>query len=235
VNTQPIEPSLPSREQLDKDGALQETFSSIKGLSRSEFLWKGALGCAGLLSALAMPRAWAKSTSKSNDVLILRFGLTFEHLQARFYEEGLRIPALGEETKRWTRVIGAHERAHVRIIRSVLGPQAIPSPFFDFHGVTERETPFTRTAVAFEDLTTALYTGVMPLIDSPALVAALFSLLTVEARHAGWVRHARGLLPVASAFDEAKSIPEVNRLVNSTHFMKSPPLTYSKRAPHFTG
>ena len=235
MSAEPFDTSLPSLEEMDRDGALQETFSAVKGLPRSEFLWKGALGGAGLLSAVAMPGAWAKSTSKSDDVLILRFGLTFEHLQAQFYEEGLRIGGFGEETKRWSRVIGAHERAHVRIIRSVLGSKAIPSPFFNYHGVTEHENAFTKTAVAMEDLTTALLTGVMPLINSPSLISALFSLLTVEARHAAWVRHDRGLLPVASAFDQAKSISEVNRLVASTHFMKSQPITYSKRAPHFTG
>jgi Ferritin-like domain len=235
VTLEPADLELPSLEQIDKDGALQETFSAIKGISRSEFLWKGALGGAGVLSALATPSASAKSTSKSDDTLILRFGLTFEHLQARFYQEGLRIGNFKEETKRWSRVIGAHERAHARIIASLLGRKAIPSPFFDYHGVTEHEGAFTKTAVAMEDLTTALLTGVMPLINSPGLVSALFSLLTVEARHAAWVRHDRGLLPVASAFDEPKSISEVNRLVASTHFMKSSPITYSKRAPRFTG
>jgi hypothetical protein len=234
VSSEPCEAVVPSLDQLDADGALRESFASIPGLSRATFLRNGALGAAGLLAALAAPEAWAKP-GKNNDVLILRFGLTFEHLQAQFYEEALRIGGFSHQTQVWARVIGAHERAHVRIIRSVLGSKAIPSPFFDYHGVTEHEPAFTKTAVAMEDLTTALLIGVMPLIDSPPLVAALFSLLTVEARHAAWVRHDRGLLPVASAFDEPKSISEVNRLVASTHFMKSTPKTWSKRAPRFTG
>jgi Ferritin-like domain len=229
-------PPLPSLEQLDRSGALRESFEAIEGSTRRDFLWKGALGGAAFLAALSAP-AWAKTPapSKKNDTLILRFGLTFEHLQAQFYTEGLRIGGFTAETKRWARVIGAHERAHVQIIRHVLGPKAIPSPFFNYHGVTEHELAFTKTAVAMEDLTTALLIGVMPLLDSPALSSALFSLLTVEARHAAWVRHDRGLLPVASAFDEPKTISEVNRLVASTHFMKSTPKTWSKRAPHFTG
>jgi Ferritin-like domain len=228
--------AMPSLEQLDTDGALRETFDAIEGSTRRDFLWKGAIGGAGFLTALATP-AWAKTPapSKKNDTLILRFGLTFEHLQAQFYTEGLRIGGFTAETKRWARVIGAHERAHVQIIRHALGAKAIPSPFFNYHGVTEDELAFTKTAVAMEDLTTALLIGVMPVMESPALSAALFSLLTVEARHAAWVRHDRGLLPVASPFDEPKSITEVNRLVASTHFMRSTPKTWSKRAPHFTG
>jgi Ferritin-like domain len=228
--------ALPSLEQLDANGALGESFEAIAGSTRRDFLWKGALGGAGILAALATP-AWAKTTapSKKTDVLILRFGLTFEHLQAQFYTEGLQIGGFTAETKRWARVIGAHERAHVQIIRHALGAKAIPSPFFNYHGVTEDELAFTKTAVAMEDLTTALLIGVMPILESPALSSALFSLLTVEARHAAWVRHDRGLLPVASPFDEPKSISEVNRLVASTHFMRSTPKTWSKRAPHFTG
>lgn len=231
------EPTVPSLEQIDTTGALRESFAAMDGGSRRDFLWKGALAGAGLLTALAEPAAWAKGSgpSKSQDVLILRFGLTFEHLQAQFYAEGLRIGGFGEKTKRWARVIGAHERAHVQIIRHVLGSKAIPSPFFDYHGVTEHEGAFTKTAVAMEDLTTALLIGIMPVVDSPSLTAALFSLLTVEARHAAWVRHDRGLLPVGSAFDDPKTIPEVNRLVASTHFMKSTPKTWSKNAPRFTG
>jgi hypothetical protein len=231
------EPTLPSLEQVDATGMLRDNFAAIDGSSRRDFLWKAALGGAGFLAALTEAPAWAKGSgpSKRNDVFILRFGLTFEHLQAQFYAEGLRIGAFTKETKRWARVIGAHERAHVRIIRSVLGPKAIPSPFFDYHGVTEHETAFTKTAVAMEDLTTALLIGVMPLLDSPALASALFSLLTVEARHAAWVRHDRGLLPVASPFDRPKTIPEVNRLVASTHFMKTTPKTWSQNAPRFTG
>jgi Ferritin-like domain len=234
----PLNPgrALPSLEQLDERGALRESLEAIEASTRRDFLWKGALGGAGFAAALATP-AWGKGAapSKKTDVLILRFGLTFEHLQAHFYEEGLRIGGFTAKTKRWARVIGAHERAHVQIIRHVLGPKSIPSPFFNYHGVTEDETAFTKTAVAMEDLTTALLIGVMPLLDSPSLSAALFSLLTVEARHAAWVRHDRGLLPVASAFDEPKTIAEVDRLVASTHFMKSTPKTWSKKAPHFTG
>lgn len=231
------EEALPSLEQIDETGLLRETLSSIPGFSRREMLWKAALGGASFMGAMAAAPAWAKSTrrSKSTDVLILRFGLTFERLQAHFYAEGLRVGGFSRETKKWARVIGAHERAHARIIKHILGPKAIPSPFFDYHGVTERETAFTKTAVAMEDLTTALLIGVMPRLDSPSLAAALFSLLTVEARHAAWVRHDRGLLPVASAFDEPKSLPEVNRLVASTHFMRSTPKTWSKKAPRFTG
>ena len=71
--------------------------------------------------------------------------------------------------QRWARVLGAHERAHVRIIKKILGDKADRRPFFDFHGVTETDAGFTRTAVAMEDLTVALLAGVTPDVQrSPA-------------------------------------------------------------------
>ena len=64
--------------------------------------------------------------------------------------------------QRWAHVLGAHERAHVRIFKKILGDKAEKRPFFNFHGVTESDDAFTRTAVAMEDLTVALLAGADP-------------------------------------------------------------------------
>jgi hypothetical protein len=87
-----------------------------------------------------------------------------------------------------------------------------------------------------EDLTTALLTGVTPKIKDRGLVAAAFSLLTVEARHAAWARHIAGFVPVARAFDEPKAVNEVDRLVADTGFIDTLALqTEARRRPRFTG
>ena len=136
----------------------------------------------------------------------------------------------------WAKTLGAHERAHVKIIQQVLGDAAGKKPFFNFRGNTESEESFTRTAVAMEDLTTALLTGVTPALASRALVAAAFSLLTVEARHAAWARHLAGVVPVAAAFDAPKPVEEVDRIVASTRFISTlTPKTSARRAPKFVG
>ena len=57
---------------------------------------------------------------------------------------------------------------------------------------TRRDAAFTQTAVAMEDLTVALLAGVTPQVQDSGLDAALFGLLTVEARHAAWARHIVG-------------------------------------------
>src|SRR3712207_9215754 len=88
-----------------------------------------------------------------------------------------------EAKQEWARALGAHERAHVRIIKDVLGRRAEARPAFNFGAANETDAAFTRTAVAMEDLTVALLSGVVPRVQNRGLTAALLGLLTVEARH----------------------------------------------------
>jgi hypothetical protein len=224
-------------EQLDQDGALQEGIAGLYGHSRAEFLRKAVVGGGALIAALSMPpRVEAAAAS---DVRIFQFGLNFEYLQSAFYTESERLGTIADMPPRrrvWARTLGAHERAHVAIIKKVLGPAAGKRPSFNFRGNTETEVRFTRTAVAMEDLTTALLTGLTPKLKDQGLAAAAFSLMTVEARHAAWARHLVGTLPVASAFDEPKSLDEVDRIVASTRFISTlRARTTTTRNPRFTG
>jgi Ferritin-like domain len=125
--------------------------------------------------------------------------------------------------------------SHTSILKSVLGRRAARKPFFNFHGVTEDEAAFTKTAVAMEDLTVALLTGQAARFHDRALTAAVFSLLTVEARHAAWARHIAGYIPVAQAFDRPRTLEQVNRVVRRTRFLAAAPRTRSRRRPRFTG
>jgi hypothetical protein len=225
-------------DQLDRDGAIQEGIADLYGDSRADFLRKAVVGGPALLAALAAPPGVA-GTSKRNDTKIFQYALNFEYLQATFYTEAERAGTVGRMEARkavWARTLGAHERAHVKIIEEVLGEAAPKKPFFNFRGNTESEAEFTRTAVAMEDLTTALLTGVTPALHSRGLVAAAFSLLTVEARHAAWARHLAGIVPVTGAFDRAKTVEQVDRLVASTHFISTlVPKTTARTSPQFVG
>jgi rubrerythrin len=228
--------AAPTLEQLDRDEALLEAVAVLHGDTRAHFLRKAALGSGALLSALAAPAAAAERIS---DVDILNFGLRFERLQATFYTEAdstgtiAKMPAAKQ---RWAEVLGAHERAHVRIIKKILGEKAGKRPFFDFHGVTETDEGFTRTAVAMEDLTVALLAGVTPRVHDRRLTAALFGLLTTEARHASWARHIVNSTPAARAFDEPRSLDGVRATVARTRFIVAAPrMTSRRRRPRFTG
>jgi hypothetical protein len=223
---------------LDRDEALLETVAALHGDTRADFLRKAAVGSAAMLAVLAAP-ASVRAAKPVTDVDILNFGLRFERLQATFYTEAETIGTVATmpaAKQRWARVLGAHERAHVRIIKKILGDKAGKRPFFDFHGVTETDEGFTRTAVAMEDLTVALLAGVTPRIHDRRLTAALFGLLTTEARHAAWARNIVNTVPAANAFDEPRSLDGVRAIVASTRFVVSQPrLRQRRRRPRLTG
>ena len=223
-------------ELLDRDEALLESIAVLQGDTRAELLRKAAVGGAAMLATLAAP---AHASAAVSDVDILNFGLRFERLQATFYTEADEfgtIRKMPAAKQRWAEVLGAHERSHVRIIKRILGRKAGKRPFFDFHGVTESDEGFTRTAVAMEDLTVALLSGVTPRVHDRRLTAALFGLLTTEARHAAWARNIVGTTPAARSFDEPRSLDSVQGTVTRTHFIASSPrMTKRRSRPRFTG
>jgi hypothetical protein len=224
-------------ETLDRDGALTEAIAEAHGESRAAFLRKVAIGSGALLGALAAPPA---AEAKVNEVAILNYGLGFEYLQSTFYTETERVGTVARMDERravWARTLGAHERAHVAIIKQVLGRKAIKKPSFNFGGATESPEAFTRTAVAMEDLTVALLMGQTPRVRTRALLAAFFTLLTVEARHAAWARRIAGFQPVGPALDEPKTLAQVDRAIASTGFISTlrPRTTAAGRSPRFTG
>jgi Ferritin-like domain len=222
--------------QVDRDEALLEAVAAVHGDTRADFLRTAVLGSGAMLAALAAP---ASASAALTDRQILNFGLRFERLQATFYTEADSIGTVGRMTprkQRWAEVLGEHERAHVRIIKKILGSHAGKRPFFDFHGVTETEDSFTRTTVAMEDLTVALLAGVTPEVHDRRLTAALFGLLTTEARHAAWARNIVKSTPAARSFDEPRPLDDVRAAVARTRFIVARPrMTRRRRSPGFTG
>jgi hypothetical protein len=225
-------------EELDHDGALREAVDGVYRDSRAGLLGKALIGSGALLAALAEPPP-AAGASRRRDVDLLNYDLVLEYLQASFYTVAERIGTVrGMQRERayWARIVGAHERGHVKIIRQVLGTKAVKSPFFNFGKVVEDGDMLLKTGVALEDLTTALLAGQAARFDNPELVSAVFSLLTTEARHAAWARRMVGAKPVARSFDDAKSMSEVTRIVRSTRFIvRRPRVTARRQRPRFTG
>jgi hypothetical protein len=220
---------------LDRDEALLEAVAELYGTTRAGFLRTAAFGGAAMLSTLVAP---PEAAAKVGDIGILNFGLRFERLQATFYtqaEELGTIASMPSAKQRWARTLGAHERAHVRIFKQVLGPKAGPRPSFDFGADNQTDAAFTSTAVAMEDLTVALLTGIVPQVQDRGLTAALLGLLTVEARHAAWARNIVGSSPAPTAFDEPQTLASVRGAVARTRFIVQRPRVTAKRRPRFTG
>lgn len=103
--------------------------------------------------------------------------------------------------------IALDEEAHVRLIRSALGNNAVARPTIDIGpaftaaaraagiiGATDvfnpyaDETSFLLAAFIFEDVGVTAYRGAAPLIDNRTILSAAAGLLGVEAYHAGEIR-----------------------------------------------
>jgi hypothetical protein len=221
-------------DRLDRDGALAESLGPLAPSTRRTVLRTlAAAGLIGSAAALAGSATADAASEPKGDVAILNYALTLEYLQSAFYTEVERIGALTGETARMARIVGGHERAHVRMLRDVLGSRAVARPTFDFQGATDSQEAFVRTAVAFEDLGVAAYKGQAPRIASPAYLAAALSIHANEARHAAWIRRIAGIVPAQSAFDQPASAAHVVQVVNSTHFIVG--RTQAAGMPGFTG
>jgi rubrerythrin len=219
---------------FDRDGALTEAIAPMAPTTRRALL--RALAAAGLIApvaALATPGVADAAGEPQGDIAILNYALTLEYLQASFYTEVERIKAITGEAAKLARIVGVHERAHVRALRKVLGARAVARPQFDFHGATESQNAFVRTAVAFEDLGVSAYKGQAPRITSPTYLGFALSIHAVEARHAAWIRRIAGVVPAQSAFDQPATAAHVLAVVDSTHFIVGP--TQADGTPGFTG
>ena len=210
-------------EAVDVDGAIREAGAAVAGDTRADFFRKGALGGASLigggvlLSGLAAP-ALAKP-SKKQDVKILNYALTLEYLESAFYIEAVAKGAISGEALSAAKIVRDHEVAHVKALKKVLGKAAVKKPKFDFMNTTGDQATFLATAVALEDTGVAAYAGQGPRISQKAVVQAALAIHSVEARHAAHFRSLAGMSFAPNAFDPAKSMKQVLKVVEGTGFL----------------
>jgi len=220
-----VHDELLTLDEVDRDGAIQETFDAAGDGSRGDFLRKAFILGGGLASGstvlgmLAGPAAAAGN----NDVKILNFALTLEYLEAAFYTEAEHKHSLHGETAVFARVVGAHERAHVAVLKSALAHRAVARPRFDFRDTTHSQVKFQQTAMTLEDVGVTAYLGQAPHISAKAVLAAAGSILPVEARHAAWIRdiigHGGTPSPAPAAFNPAQTMTQVLQEVKATRFI----------------
>jgi hypothetical protein len=220
---------------VDVDGAIAEASHQRHLVLSRRGVLAGAAAGAGALLLGRSDEARAASGLSANDVGILNYALVLEYLQASFYTEAERSGALSGNTAQAAKVVGATERAHVKAFQNLLGSKAVKRPLFDFHGVTEAQQAFLKTAVAFEDLAVAAYKGQAPKLQSSAVLAAAVGIHSVEARHAAWMRELFGITPAVNAFDKPATKQSINHIVASTHFIVAHPNMKGRSKPQYTG
>ncbi|HEX4298318.1 MAG TPA: ferritin-like domain-containing protein [Devosia sp.] len=175
-----------------------------------------ALGSAPLVLAAASSEAFAAGGLPQAVVDVLNFALTLEYLEAAFYTKGnLSLNLIPQEYKLLFATIGAHEVAHVALLRSALGAAAVEAPKVDFTAggkyadVFSNFKTFATLSATFEDLGVAAYKGQAGnLAGTPVLTTAL-QIHSVEARHASAVRPLIGKAGYDGAFDKPKTKAQV--------------------------
>jgi hypothetical protein len=217
---------------VDKDGAIREALDEANRGTREELFRKAIIGggafLAGGLFIGGLPRlAAAQSPSAAQDAAILNFALTLEYLESEFYVDAVNKGALSGETLTFARTVRDHELAHVEALKDALGSSAVAKPTFDFKSTTSDAATFRATAVVLEDTGVSAYNGQGPNLRKATLAVAA-GIVSVEARHAAWVRrivagpgypNAPEDYPAPAALDPALTKAQVEQAVGQTGFI----------------
>jgi hypothetical protein len=163
----------------------------------------GAAAVVGLVGGLGR-QAGAQAPSHEQDERILNFLLGLEDLQSAFYAQADSQGAISGELAEYARVAGEHERSHAERLRGLLGGAAQDEPELDLGEAVSNEDVFLQAAVTLEDTGVSAYIGQSGNLTVEA-VAAVAPLVSVEARHAAWIRAIAGRHPAPAAADPTAS------------------------------
>ena len=194
---------------------VESTGSRRQLLARAAFV-AAAAGGVGALGGLAADSA-ESAGSPAQDIRILHFLLHLEYLQQRLYSEALAAGNLTGELERFARESEGHEREHVSYLRELLGGRARERPPFRFGDALTREGRFAAAALTLEETAVSAYIGQAANL-TPARRVAVARIVSVEARHAAWIRDFVGRLPAPYAADRAKTARATMETIERTGF-----------------
>lgn len=186
----------------------------------------GAVVAGGLVIG-GLPAVAEAAPSAELDASVLNFALTLEYLEAEFYTQAVASNTLSGDLLKFATTVRDHELAHVEFIAGALGSAAIAKPTFDFKGTTSDPAKFAKTAMVLEDLGVMAYNG-QGFKLTPKVLAAAGTIVSVEARHAAWIRRIMGLpnnyptkwdLPAPTDLNRALGKNDVLAQVTSTGFI----------------
>jgi hypothetical protein len=166
----------------------------------------GALAAVTAFGAADRLRA---QPSSERDTRALGLLLLVERAEAAFYAAALEAGLTGELAA-FAEAVLAHEREHVAYLEGALGEDAGPEPVYDFAAVTADADAFARAAARLEDVAVGAYND-QALHVTPGAFLAAARIVSVEARHAAWIRSIRDGDPAPDAVDEPYDERRVRR------------------------
>ena len=204
---------------LSRRGLLKSTAFAMGGVA--------ALGVTAQAGGLGISRAFADDATPeapfTDNLDVLNYALTLEHLEYAFYRDNagtydLGMDGFGNDIGDYMMAIADHEKQHVDTLTKVigdLGGTPVEEAKYNF-GVTDAKT-FLATAAALENTGVSAYDGAGQYLTDMDLITAAGSIVAVEARHASYLNLITGAEPFPEAFEQAKTPDEILEDRRSLH------------------
>jgi hypothetical protein len=129
----------------------------------------------------------------SGDIGVLNYAYALEQLEAAFYTNVVAKPYTGMTSAELSALtdIRDHEVLHREFLKAALGTNAIPALGVNFSSIdfTSRASVLA-AAKGFEDTGVSAYNGIGYFIQSPTYLTLAGKIVSVEARHAAFIRDA---------------------------------------------
>jgi len=189
---------------------------AVGGMLAAAMFGAPVLRSSGALAQDATPvEAAATTPAFTNDVDVLNYALTLEHLEFAFYRDGIGqftfgVGPFNDDILTNLTAIRDHEGAHVATLTEVitsLGGTPVAEATYDF-GYTDMAS-FLATASALENTGVSAYDGAGQFISDPGLLTAAGGIVAVEARHASYLNLIIGEVPFPAAFETPLTPDEV--------------------------
>lgn len=173
----------------------------------------GGAVAAAVASSPALARVVAAAQEFEDDIDILNYALTLEHLEYAFYRDGLEQFSAGDFDDGVydnLLLVRDHEGAHVDALVATitdLGGEPVEEAEYDFG--YEDAAGFLAVAAALENTGVSAYDGAGADIENVDLLNAAGQIVAVEARHASYLNLVNGEDPFPDAFETPLSRDEV--------------------------
>jgi Ferritin-like domain len=202
-------------------GERTATGPSQRTASRADLIARAALA-AGALAAggfwlIGRAGSAASAPSKAQDERIFNYALGLEYAQAAFYGQAVEEGALDGDLLEFAEEVGEQERRHVSYLQRALGEAALEEPSFDFRELVSDAERFGQSAFVLEESGVGAYIGQAANL-TVAGVAAAAPIISVEARHAAWIRDILGENPAPRAADPARTVAQVQSALERAGF-----------------
>lgn len=184
-----------SNRTKENESVLME--NEFRPITRRKFFGVMGAGAAVMVAAASCKKNTSPIQNNSGvdlgsgDTGILNYAYALEQLEAAFYTQVIQTPFSGIKNMEmdYLKDIRDHEIAHREFFKAALSSKAIQDLEVNFSKIdfTNRDSVLG-TAMAFEDLGVSAYNGAGKLIANPDYLALAGKIVSVEARHAAWIR-----------------------------------------------